>query len=90
MSMTYATSFTAEELEEFLLEQHVLDTRIPVHPFSAVFCVMESFNRSLGITDGNGTLFVGDTEMTAYGHSNNHRSMIRALQTCGAAIDFIY
>ena len=90
MSMTYATSFTAEELEEFLLDQHQLDTGIPVHPFNAVFSMMKTFDRSLGITDGNGTLFVTECEMTAYGHSNNHRSMIRALQTCGAAIDFIW
>ena len=84
MSMTYATSFTAEELEEFLLSEHQKDTGIPVHPFTNIA------HRILGITDGDGTLFINNCEMTAYGVNNNHNNMIRALKVCGAHIDFVW
>ncbi len=83
MSVTYSTSVRADELKEFLLDEHKKGTGIPVHPFSAVNSSFQHFDRSLGITDGDGTLFVTDNQMTAYGYNNQHQNMVRALRSCG-------
>ncbi len=90
MSVTYSTSVHTDELLEFLLDEHKKDTGIPVHPFSAVNSSLSCFDRSLGITDGDGTLFVTDNHMDAYGYNNQHRNMIRALRSCGINVHVMW
>lgn len=90
MSLTYSTNVNADELLDFLLDEHAKGTGIPVHPFSVVNATMSSFNGSLGITDGSGTLFVDDGQLTAYGIGNHHDGMLRALRRCAVEITFVW
>ena len=90
MSLSYRTNVLADELIEFLLDEHTKGTGIPVHPFSVVNATMPSFNRSYGITDSRGTLFIEDDAMTAYGYDNDHGAMLSALRRCNVEITFVW
>lgn len=89
MSITYTTNVEADVLLDFLLDQHVKDTGIPVHPFSVVNATMETYNRTLGITDGNGTLFVEDGYFNAFGYENKYDAMLTALRRCNVKIKYL-
>jgi len=90
MSLSYSTNVDANELIEFLLDEHRIGTGIPVHPFSVVNATLTEYNGTYGITDGNGTLFVSNEHMDAYGCNNNHDAMMKALRRCDVSFDFIW
>lgn len=90
MSLTYSTNVDADELIEFLLDEHTKSTSIPVHPFSVVNASMSEYNKTPGITDGAGTLFVSDKRLTAYGYNNEHRAILSALRRCAVNIHFLW
>ena len=90
MSFDYQTDVDADELVEFLLDEHTKGTGIPVHPFSVVNASMSAYNGTYGITNGTGTLFVADERLSAYGVNNQHNGMLTALRRCGVSISFIW
>ena len=91
MSSTFSIDVKQDELVEFLLDEHRNDTGIPVHPFSAVRCAHPCFERSVGITDGNGTLFYDSKfSITAYGCNNDFSRMLRVLTQCGVTTEFTW
>lgn len=91
MSLEYRTNVDADELIDFLLDEHEAGTGIPVHPFSVINADMSAYNRTPGITNGDGTLFVSDEKLMAYGcHNNNHNAMLVALRRCGVTTQFVW
>lgn len=77
---------TAKQLQEFIAEESVKDTGLPVHLFSVVNATFSEYNRNLGITDGKGTLFFeGSKLMKSYGNGNP-LPMLRALAKCNVKI----
>ena len=54
-----------------------------MHLFSVVNATISAYNRSLGITDGAGTLFFeGPRLLKGYGYNNQPNEMLTALTRC--------
>lgn len=87
MSVTFESDTHRDDLIDFLFNEHLLNTGIPVHPYSVVNATFSSFNRMLAITDNaGGTLILEDEyEFKCYG-VNNPIPMIRALNSCCVGI----
>ncbi len=87
MSFELTTNVHTKDILDFLLAEHTDGTGIPVHPFSVVNAVFDSYNGMAGITDGNGTLFFESGHLLkGYGSNNRPDRMLRALRQCGVRI----
>lgn len=91
MSQTIEIDCDAEELFEHVLNEHVLGTGIPVHPYSVINATMSSYNRCHAFTDseGKGVLFIeADDMLKSYGCSDNS-VLLRAFRICGVNYKFL-
>lgn len=89
MSLTFKSTASAKQLIAFLESEYTIGSGIPVHLFSVVNATFSSYNRSLGITDGAGTIFFESAKQwKSYGNGNPTK-MISALACCNVKVKCI-
>lgn len=78
---------TNKQLVAFVLAEHEKGTGLPVHPFSVVNASMPHYNRSLGLTTGEGTVFCeGRNMLSAYGCANEWPTLLKHLRVCNVRV----
>jgi len=86
MSITWKAPVTDKALAKFLAEEYKKETNIPVHLFSVVRAEFKAFNGVLGITDGQGTLFMEAGNIWKSYGAGNPIPMIDALRRCNCPV----